>query len=147
MINPLPYQIGHPTPAWQYEHIPIQVAWENYFDVLAFVGSFNNTQVEPWVGPHLSLCKGQVLELVPSVSPIHKDLQESCEGRLALDESTSTTNAGGGYPVGSPSLLGDVYIASHDGGRRLMAGATKEYDVAPEVALKTGEATNIMVLC
>jgi hypothetical protein len=68
----------------------------------------------------LTLVKGQVLEMTP---------QQEAEGA-----------EGAGFPAGAPSLLGSTYIAVHDGGRRLMVGATKQYDVPVEVALRSGVA-------
>ena len=56
--------------------------------------------------------------------------------RERADEQT----AAAGYPAGAPSLLGSTYIAAHDGGRCLMVGATKQYDVPAESVLDPGDS-------
>jgi hypothetical protein len=76
----------------------------------------------------------QVLEMTPQDAASGEDRRkrERADGQTAASASA-------GYPAGAPSLLGSTYIAAHDGGRCLMVGATKQYDVAAEQLLESGD--------
>lgn len=75
----------------------------------------------------------QVLAMTP---------QDAASGdeRRERERADGQTAVAAGYPAGAPSLLGSTYIAAHDGGRCLMVGATKQYDVSAEDVLDSGDS-------
>lgn len=80
------------------------------FDAVAVCTGAASALLVP--GLPLRLCAGRTLDLVASADDVR-------------------------YPDDAPGLLGPTYVAPH-GPRRLAVGATKEYGVAPESALRVG---------